>query len=228
MKTIELLDKLKTKAVFRVQDIERIVYCDRKYAKQILNRLKKRKLVKQVRRNAYTVKDNISVIASNITFPSYISFWSASHFLGYTEQILNTIHVATTIKIKPVKFDGYDIKFIRLKQFFGYRKIRTTEGEIFIAEDEKLLIDVFLKPKECGNFDEIEKIFEQANVSKERIIDYLKKTDSQTITKRVGFLLEKTKGYDISDSFSLDRNYVILNPFSSQWNEINRKWRVKL
>lgn len=227
MKTIELLGKLRDKPVFKIQDVERIAYCDRNYAKQIVNRLKKKRLIKQVRRNVYTTGDNIFVIASNIVYPSYISFWSASYFLGYTEQIVNTIHIAMTRRIRPIKFNGYEIKFIPLKHFFGYKKIRTNDGELFIVENEKLLIDAFLKPTECGNFDEIEKMFDGVEISEEKIINYLKKTSSQTIIKKVGFLLEKIKGLDISKSFRMDKNYILLNPFSKQWRTTNSKWRVK-
>lgn len=228
MKAIELLDKLRSKSIFRIQDIERIAFCDREYAKQILNRLKKRELIKQVRKNAYTTKDNIFVIASNVVRPSYISFWSASYFLGYTEQILNTVHVATTKRAKSLNFMGYNIKFIPIKHFFGYKKMQTDDGEIFIVENEKLLVDALLRPKECGNFDEIEKMFENANISKEKIIDYLKKVDNTVVIKRAGFLLEKTRGYDISKSFKPDKNYVLLNPFLKQWKTINAKWGVKI
>jgi predicted transcriptional regulator of viral defense system len=228
MKSVELLDKLRAKPVFRIQDIERIAYCNRNYAKQILNRMRKRKLIKRIRRNTYTTKDNVFVIAGSIIHPSYISFWSASYFLGYTEQIVNTIQVATTVRAKPIEFEGYTIKFIPLKHFFGYKKLRTEEGEIFIAENEKLLIDAFLKPRECGNFGEIKKMFENADISEEKIINYLNRVGRQSIVKRVGFLLEKAKGYDISKYFRLDRNYVLLNPFSKRWKKINSKWRVKV
>lgn len=226
MKTIELLEKLKEKSVFRIQDIERIAYCNRKYAKLMAHRLKKKGLIKEVARNAFTTKDSIFVIASNLAYPSYISFWSASYFLGYTEQIVNTVHVAVTRRIKPIKFEGYTIKFIPLRDFFGYKKIRTDEGDIFVAEDEKLLIDAFLKYRECGNFDEIEKIFENSKVDKKRLIAYLKRINNQTVAKRVGFLLEKTKGMDISKSVKMDKNYVSLNPFLKIWKKTNSKWRV--
>jgi len=228
MRTLEILEKIKTKPIFRVQDIERVASCDRKYAKLILSRLKKIKLIKRVTKNVYTTKDNIFVVASNITYPSYISFWSASYFLGYTEQIVNMIQIATTRRIRPVEFEGYKIEFVNMKHFFGYKKIETNEGEMFIVEDEKLLIDAFLKPEKCGNFDEIEKMFTGANISKDKIVSYLKKTGTQSITKRVGFLLEKTKGIDVSESFKLDRNYVILNPFLKKWKMVDAKWRIKI
>ena len=228
MKGIELLDKIRAKPVFRIQDIERIAYCNQNYAKQILNRLKKRKLIKQITKNRYTTKDNIFIIASNITFPSYISFWSAASFLGYTEQIVNTIQVATTRKAKPINFEGYKIKFIPLKNyFFGYKKISANEGDIFIAEDEKLVIDCLLRQKELGNMDEIENIVENAKISKEKIIEYLKKINKQSLIKRAGFLLEKKKSMNIHKEFNLDNNYILLNPASKKWKCINTKWKLK-
>ncbi len=228
MRTIELLRKLQSRPVFRVQDIERIRMCERSYAKLVLHRLKEKGLIKRVTRNVYTTKDDIWVVASNIALPCYISFWSASYFLGYTEQIVNTIQLATTFRKNSINFEGYTIKFIPMEHFFGFRKIRTENGEIFMVESEKLLIDSFLKPRECGNFDEIVKIYENAEISEEKVVEYLKRVNRQSIVKRVGYLLEKIRGIDISENFDLDRNYVILNPFSSAWKKTDSKWRVKI
>ena len=227
MNSLELLERLKDKPVFRVQDIERIANSGRGYAKVILSRLKKRGLVKQICRNAYTTKDNAYVIASNITYPSYISFWSASSFLGFTEQIPKTVQVAVTRRKSAIKFSGYIIKFILVSRFFGYRKIVTSDGEILIAENEKLLIDALDNPRECGNFDEIMKILE-ADFSKERMADYLQRTGSQATIKRASYLLEKAKGWDLSGLFKLDRNYVALNPFARKWKSVDSKWRVRI
>jgi len=228
MKTIDLMEKLKKRPIFKVQDVERLAYCSREYAKLIVNRLKKRGYVTRVMRNVYTTKSDIFVVASNIVYPSYISFWSAACFLGYTEQIVNTISVATTRKIRPLKFEGYTIRFVPLKHFFGYRKMTTSEGDIFVAEDEKLIIDAFLRPSECGNFDEIQKIFKNANISKNKIVGYLKMVNNNSIAKKIGFLLEKTKNIDIADSFRLDNNYPVLNPFAKEWKKRSSKWRLRI
>src|SRR3989344_3630276 len=144
MKEIEIIDKLEEKSVFSVQDIQRMGGFSREYAKLVLNRLVKRKLIKKVTRNVYTVQKDILVIASNLKIPSYVSFWSASSYYGFTEQILNTVYVACTRKIKQIAFEGYNIKFVEVKDFFGYKKIKTEHGEIFIVNNEKLLIDSLL------------------------------------------------------------------------------------
>lgn len=226
MKERELLDQLKEKAVVSVQDIQRIGDFSREYAKLVMNRLTKRKLMKKITRNSYTMQKDILVVASNLKVPSYISFWSASSYYGFTEQILNVIYVACTRKIKPIVFEGYRIKFIKVKELFGYKKIRIGNGELFIVDQEKLLIDCVLHFEEMGNFDEIEKVFQKAEISKEKIIEYLKKIKNLSLIKRVGYLLEKHKKMDISKSFKIDRNYVYLNQFSKKYKYINAKWRV--
>lgn len=228
MRDIELIDNLKEKSVFSVQDIQRIGDFSREYSKLVLNRLAKRKLIKKVTRNSYTTQKDIFIIASNLKTPSYISFWSASSYYGFTEQILNTVYIACTRKIKQINFEGYKIKFVEVNDLFGYKKIKSEKGEIFIAEQEKLLIDCLLHFKEMGNFDEIEKVFQKTKISEDKIIEYLKKTDNLSLIKRVGYLLEKYKHMDISKSFKMDRNYVLLNQFSKKYKNLNSKWMVKL
>lgn len=228
MKSIILLKKLEAKPVFTVQDIERIANCSKSYTWQIIARLKERGLIKEVRRNAYTLMDDAYAVATNIVYPCYISFWSASRFLGYTEQLPRVINVATTRKAKALEFEGYKIKFVPIRHFFGYKKIRSGNAEIFLAEDEKLLIDAFLKPKECGNMDEIEKMFENAKISEEKLVSYLKRVNSRAVIKRVGFTLEKMRGIDISAHFKMDNNYIPLNPFTMQGKKTNAQWRLRI
>lgn len=228
MKERELIDMLKRKSIFSVQDVQRVGNFNANYAKLALNRLNKRGVIKRISRNKYCIEDDIYVISSNLKFPSYVSFWSASAYYGFTEQILNSIFLATTKNYKKLEFEGYKIKFIKTKDFFGFKKIKTDKGEIFMVEQEKLLLDCFVGFKQMGNFDEIVKVFEQADVSKDKIIDYLKRTNNRSLFKKVGFMLEKYKNIDISDEFDLDRNYVFLNPFTRKFKEINSKWMVKL
>ena len=67
-----------------------------------------------------------------------------------------------------------------------------------------------------------------AEITKEIIIEYLKKIKKSAVTKRVGYMLEKHKGMDISKSFKMDRNYVFLNQFSKKYKYLNSKWMVKI
>ena len=227
MKTLYLIEKLREKTIITKADIERLARASSKYSKLILNRLKKQNLIYKVSENRYTTKTNPFVIATNIINPCYLSWWSASYYYGFTEQIPNIVYVATTSRKKQTTFKGYQIKFIPTKNFFGYKKEKTNEGDIFIAEKEKLIIDVLLKPNYIGNFSEITEIIKNADISKDKLISYLKKINNQSLTKRIGFLLEKLKLIDIKNSFRLDNNYIFLNQFPKKGKEINTKWRIK-
>lgn len=90
-----------------------------------------------------------------------------------------------------------------------------------------MIIDALNKQKECGNLTEIENIVKNADVDADKIIAYLKLINKPALTKRVGYLLEKIKGIDISDKFQLNRNYIVLDQISRKYNKINSKWRIK-
>ncbi len=228
---MDLRDYIATKPIIEDVSIKKFLGGSASYASLVIHRLQKRGLLKKITRNRYTSGKDINVIATNLYTPSYLSFWSASQYLGYTEQILNTLQIATTKRRKDILFENYRIKFIVLskKHFFGFRKILTSEGPIFIAEPEKLCIDALLHPKEMGNFDEIIKVLKGAQIDISKMTEYLKAIGNASLSKRIGFLLEKYKGKDISSSLKIkDSNYVSLNPFRKKTHKNIPKWRLRI
>ncbi len=209
--------------------IKKTLGCDDHYASLVLSRLQQRSLLKKITRNKYTAIQNIYVFATQLYIPCYLSFWSACAYLGYTEQILNTLQIVTTSRRKSISFEHYTIKFIVLPKqyFFGFTKIQTTDGVLFVAEPEKLIIDAFLRHKEIGNFDEIIKIVQNSSFDTEKLVNYLLLTKNISIMKRVGFLVEKYKNKDLYPLLNIkDKNYISLNPFTKDNKEIISKWRI--
>lgn len=199
------------------------------YAYTYLYRQNKANKIKKITKGKYTTKTDPYIIATNLFTPSYLSFWSASYFKGYTEQIVNTLQIATTIKKKQIFFENYTFEFTKLskKAFFGFEKIYYGNDFIFIATDEKLLIDAILYPKKMGNFDEIEKICINSTIKKDLVIEYLKKINNKSLNKKIGFLLEKYKKIDISKEIMFkDTNTILLSKFQ-EGKHINSKWRIK-
>jgi predicted transcriptional regulator of viral defense system len=221
---MELNDPIITKATVKKQ-----LGCKDNYAYTVLNRLFERDKIKKIIKGKYTTKDDINLIASNIYTPSYISFWTASYLKGYTEQIVNTIQIATTRKKKTISFENYQIMFQKLSpdMFFGYEKIKSNDDFIFIAKDEKLIIDCIQFEEHLGNFDEIIKIVQKAQIDQGMIIKYLKQINNTTLTKKIGFLLEKFKNIDISEKIAHKNKNI--TPLSKYLNskKINKKWQVK-
>jgi|APSaa5957512622_1039677.scaffolds.fasta_scaffold05243_3 predicted transcriptional regulator of viral defense system len=224
----QIIKKLNEKTVFNIQEMQRILNSSREYTKLVLNRLVNRESIKRIKKNSYTLQDDPVVISTNIVYPSYLSFWSASSYKGYTEQILNTIQIATTKKLNNLTFQNQKIEFVKIKSPFGYEKIKTKYGELFLALDEKLIIDSLEHQKRMGNFDEIEKIIENSKIDKLKMVDFLKRNKNQSTVKRVGYLLEEIKNMDLSKKFTLDKNYIKLNKLSNKSSKINSKWKVKI
>lgn len=224
----QILKKLKEKSVFNFKEMQRILDSSKNYTKVVLNRLAKRGTIKKIKKDAYTIYDDIYIISTNLTYPSYLSFWSASSYKGYTEQILNTIQIATSKRMKDFLFQGYKIEFVKINSIFGYEKIKTDFGEMFIATNEKLIIDALENQKRMGNFDEIEKIIKNSKINKMKLLDFLKRNNKDSTIKRTGYLLEKIKKIDLSKEFKLNTNYIKLNKLSKKTTKLNSKWRVRI
>lgn len=195
-----------------------------------LSRLSKKNKLSRITKGKYTKISNPFVIATNLFTPSYLSYWSCSYFKGYTEQIVNTIQVVTTLRHKNIDFEGYVFEFYNTskKNFFGYEKIKAGNEFVFAADNEKLIIDSLLKEDLLGNFDEIIKIVLNAEINPDKIAEYLNKINNKSLNKRAGFLLEKYKKIDLSEKISFyDNNYVRLSKLKC-CKEINKKWRIKV
>lgn len=225
MSTISILNKLNNYPVFTLKDIQRITKYSANYSKLLVYRLKKKNLIYFIEDGAYTTIDDINKIATNIITPSYLSYWYASYYKGYTEQIVNSVFIATKVRKKEINFQNYKIKFINTRYLFGYYK----EKDIFIVDDNKLLIDALLRPKTFGNFEEILKVVKNANFNKDKIVSYLKIINNISLIRKVGFLLEKYRSINIFDEFDnlTNSNYIILNSFYKKYKFINKKWRIK-
>ncbi len=225
IKTLENLEK----PVFTVNDVARILGADKEYTRLYLHRLKAKGVMEGVERNKYALADSHPyVIATNLVFPSYMSFLTALHYYGATTQIPGTIYIAATKSKKSLAFGGYSVEFIKLKKerFFGYARKKFQDKFIFVAEKEKMIIDSLLLPQYCP-IDETIRALEDKELKIDTLIEYGLRMDSTVTLKRLGFLLE-IKGIDIHDrlKYGLNMKYDLLNPFLSKKGNKNSKWKL--
>ncbi len=132
--------------VFTLDDAVKILQKNRAYSILFLHRCVKKELIGRVERGLYYVKEryNEYEIASHVVNPSYVSMVSALAYYGLTTQIPRVIYVVSTKRHNKLKgVAGFDIVFKKIKKdmLFGYRK--EADGNIFIAEPEKALIDIY-------------------------------------------------------------------------------------
>jgi predicted transcriptional regulator of viral defense system len=223
--------KLEKYPVFNLKTLKDIIDKDSGYSKLVIYRLKKDKLIFEIEKNKYTTKKDVILISSNILWPSYISGWSALRYYNLTEQLPQIILIITTRKRKKkeIKFNNTKIIFtnVKPKYFFGYKKERYGDFDIFIAEKEKALIDSALLKK--VSFSEIFEIVRNniKDINVDLLISYLIKIKNKTLIKRFGFLLDKL-GIDKYNELNkfINSKYIILDYALAEKGKKNRKWKV--
>lgn len=225
---IKALEKFE-KPVFTVNDVARVISADKEYARIYLHRLKEKGVMDVVERNKYTLADTHPyVTATNLVFPSYMSFLTAIHYYGATTQIPRTIYIASTRSKKSLNLKGYSVEFVKLKKerLFGYTREKFQDKFIFVAEKEKLIIDSLFLPRYCP-IDETFNAMQDEKLKIDTLIEYGLRMDSVVTLKRLGYLLEK-KGINVYDrlKYKLNRKYDLLNPFLSKRGDKNSKWRL--
>lgn len=224
--TIKNEQLVKDKTIVTPRYISQLKNTKNNYSSLVLERLVNKNVLRKIKRGKYTSSTNLYAIATNLIFPSYISFWSGIAYKGKTEQILSTIFVACTKKTRNIEFEGYKIIFVKLskRNFFGYRKEIAGNEELFIANNEKLLIDCLLFPRYSGNIDEVIKLVESTEFNQDILMNYLKIINNNSLNQKIGFLLEKYKNINLKLNIKT-KNYLRL-PIKSKL-KINKKWRIK-
>lgn len=231
MNQITLISKLGKYPVFNLKNLAETIGKEKNYAKLVLFRLKKRGLVFEIEKNKYTVKKDAILVSSNIIWPSYISGWGAIRYYNLTDQLPINILIISTRKRKKREIILENTKiiftYVKPKYFFGYKKERYGDFNIFVAEKEKALIDSALL--QIISFSEISEIIKNnlASINTDLLIEYLIKIKNKTLIKRFGFLLDSL-GIDRYDKFKkfIDFKYVALDYSISEKGKKNKKWKV--
>jgi len=230
MKEREFIEKIRDLniGVFTLSDVSRIIGKSRGYAALYVKRLIERGAIIRIEKGKYALPGvDPMVVATNILFPSYVSFLSAISYYHLTTQIPTSIQVVTGRSKKDLIFDR-KIRFIKFdkRRIFGYRREKIGNGYAFIGEIEKVIVDALFMPKYCS-IGEIFEAFEKVNTQK--LIEYALKMDSIVTLKRLGYMLE-LKGIDVYETLKahINKKYDLLNPALPPVGENNRKWMLKL
>lgn len=219
-------------AVFGVNEAARISGWNRRKVHNTLQSLEKKGFVLRLKRNAYTLKslaeENAFRVATSVVTPSYLSFWSALSFYGFTEQQVSAIQLVSTRQERELKLADHRIQTTVFKpeRFFGYERVNGFN----IAEKEKALIDSLFQPEKSGGLSEVAKCLKNSwqELNKQRFFKYLLKFNSKSLNSRVGFLLEKLslangKGMLLKNR---SKGFVKLNPRLKKTSTYNKEWRI--
>ena len=114
-----------------------------------LNRMLKAGMLTHVERGKYAMHADPYAVASNIVFPSYVSFVTVFSINQLIDQVVDRIFLVTSLKRRGTSVQGYPVRFISVKPrlIFGYRKIMRGGYQTFVAENEKAVLDTLYLPR---------------------------------------------------------------------------------
>ena len=220
-------EKLKANnfVVFKIKDLKMLLNINETKAYNLIKSLKNKGVIKKKKGFFYLNNADEFVIASNIHFPAYVSFWSALNYYGFSDNLPKKIFLATTKYSKEI--DSFKYVYFSKKRFFGYTSI----GKMIIAKKEKAIIDSLLFPKYSGGIKEIKLSLNNAFkiLDKSKLIDYAIKTESKAVIRRLGFLLEE-KGFKNLSKLkkNIGEGYELLDPTLLKKNNLNKVWLLDI
>ncbi|MDH7486332.1 MAG: hypothetical protein QHJ81_08640 [Anaerolineae bacterium] len=209
---------------------------DRRQTYRLIARLKAEGLVAEVEKGKFLllglqperVLSNPLFIASHLVTPAYVSYWSALHFHGFTEQVPLTTFVATTRKKPPVTFRDFRFHFVILqpRKFFGYRREMIDDLPLLIADEAKAIVDSLDQPRYAGGVGEIAKALPMALevVDVPILVEYANQMGNKSLGSRLGYLLE-ILGHS-ADGLIRSASPVKLDPAGPRSGRIYPRWQV--
>ena len=234
-----LLSELVTEelSIFSAAEVCRFLGCSKNSAYRMLYSLNRKGWIRRVTGGEYQLLtltgqpiEDVLVLACNLIWPSYISFWTALNYYKLTEQAPRTLFLATTGRKREIKMGNVAVQFVQLspKRFFGYTKV----DHVCIAEKEKAIVDSLLFPRYVA-LSEVCKALDAAEVSFEKLVEYATRMGNASLNKRLGFLLE-ILNIKLPPKLlkrlrtSVGRGYSLLDPTKRPSKNYNKRWMLNV
>jgi predicted transcriptional regulator of viral defense system len=221
-------------AVFGIEEIASLTRWERARIHNTLRALESKGTVVRIKRNAYALEDVVAErsfeVATEVVKPSYISFWTALSYYGFTEQQVRTIQLVSTKQNEALRAGPHTIEATKFKSgsFYGYGRV---EGFV-IADKEKALVDSLYIPEKCGGLDEFAKCLKNSwpEIDGKRLAEYTIRFGNASLISRMGHLLEALGLGDARTTEKLLRHrsesYVRLSPGDGRTVGHDGRWRI--
>lgn len=238
--TLEILKSMaKENQVFSFSQLYQKTHIKKEVLRVILSRMEERGFIERVERGKYLIIPLSSekgkytlhefVIASCLVEPSAISYWSALHHYGLTEQIPGTVFIQTPARKKKnvLEIFGVNYQIVRVKEdkFFGVRKEWIEENAVNITDKEKTIIDCLDKPHYAGGIIEAAKALKNSSLDYNQLSVYSLRINNFAVVRRLGYLCERM-GVPLNLPQPRSKSYLRLDPTMPAKGENDAKWRL--
>ena len=238
--TIEILKSMaKENQVFSFAQLYQKTHIKKEMLWVILSRMEEKGFIERIEKGKYLIiplggeKGKYTlhefVIASYLVEPYAISYWSALHHYGLTEQIPSTVFVQTPARKKKSRIEifGVNYQIVRVKEdkFFGIRNEWIEETKVNVTDKEKTIIDCLDMPHYAGGIIEVAKALKDNSLNYNQLREYAVKLDNFAVIRRLGYLSEKM-GVPINLPLPRSNKYLLLDPTMPAKGENDPKWRL--
>jgi predicted transcriptional regulator of viral defense system len=139
-------------------------------------------------------ENNPLATASAIVQDSYVGWWSAAAFHGFTTQQPATVFVAVKRQTKARTVEDAEIRFVTIpaRKFFGAQRYTVYGRSVNISDPEKTVIDCIDRPDLAGGPAELTRILHaaMAESDQKKIVDTAFQMKSTSLLQRLGFLTD--------------------------------------
>jgi len=174
------------------------------------------------------------IIASHLTKPYYIGFWSALNYHGLSDQIPTSVFICTTKAKKPISVLTSRFVFVQLakEKFVGIEKAGIEGREVNISNNDKTIVDCLDHSEHAGGIDEVARAiyFNHEELDFGKIREFAIKTKNVAVFKRLGFILEATGLFDkyaaTFKGIRLTEGYPVLDKLGVKRGKYSEKWKL--
>jgi predicted transcriptional regulator of viral defense system len=157
-----------------------------------------------------TGENNPLAVASAVVKESYIGWWSAAAFHGFTTQKPATVFVAVKRQTPARTIEGAEIRFVsvELRKFFGSKRYTVYGRNILISDPEKTVTDCIDRPDLAGGPAELTRIVHaaMAKIDPDKLVlaaVQMRSTSRNTIRPGLKISVRKKLGSEnFSENFS--------------------------
>jgi predicted transcriptional regulator of viral defense system len=234
------------KTIVTVEYLDRLFNLSPADRKQIVFRLKRKKILAAIKRGTYAFSPLEAgpegagideLLIPPLFFPKknyYVGYSTMFNYYGFTEQLFQTIYVLNTTVRKEKIICGISYKFIRIpeKRFYGLEVIKVKDTDVVISSKERTLVDLIYFNKPVGGVKSAASVLQQVVRGKKcdikKLVEYAARFPNIITRKRIGLILEKLNLADalLKPLVNSVRNTAITSFFGSRKGTLNKKWRV--
>lgn len=236
------------KTIITVRDLDQLFKLPPEDRKQVVFRLKKKKILMPVKRGAYAFSPLEAgpegtgvdeLLIPPLFFPKknyYVGYSTIFNYYGFTEQLFQTVYVLNTAIWREKIICGISYKFIRIPEsrFYGLETIKVKDADVIISSKERTLIDLIYFNKPVGGIKPAVAILKQFVMEKKcdikKLVAYAARFPNIKTRKRIGLILEESNLADavLEPLVNSIKNTAVSTFTGSRKGAFNKKWRVIL